>query len=72
MSHKRELNSVKSNQPNALEPYNLFTTDPVLKDALRLEGVGTRINDLENFGANLSIICKAHYTSADRVQRPRL
>ena len=26
---------------------------------------------LENFGANLSIICKAHYTPADRVQITR-
>ena len=49
MSHNSEFNPIKTNQPSALEPYNLFTTDPVLKNALRLEGASTRINDLEIF-----------------------
>lgn len=56
MSHNSELNSVKTNQPGALEPYNLFTTDPVLKNALRLEGASTRINDLEIFGAKVGSV----------------
>ena len=56
MSHNSELNSVKTNQPSALEPYNLFTTDPVLKNVLRLEGASTRINDLEIFGAKVGSV----------------
>ena len=56
MSHNSELNTVKNNQPSALEPYNLFTTDPVLKNALRLEGGSARINDLEIFGAKVGSV----------------
>ncbi|MDB3993035.1 acyl-CoA dehydrogenase family protein [Gammaproteobacteria bacterium] len=45
--------NLESNQPSSLEPYNLFTTDPVLKNALLLEGAGADIDDLKNFGARV-------------------
>ena len=38
------------NQPPPLEDYNLFTTDPVLADAVRREGGGQELADLEAFG----------------------
>jgi len=43
--------NLTTNQPSSLEPYNLFTTDPVLQDALLLEGAGATTYDLESFGA---------------------
>ena len=56
MSHYNKLNSVNTNQPSALEPYNLFTTDPVLKNALYVEGVGDEIEDLGIFGAKVGSV----------------
>ena len=54
-----EVDSVKDNQlfvgKDPRYPYNTNPLNP----------------GLENFGTNLSIICKAHYTSADRVQITR-
>ena len=45
--------NLEANQPSSLEPYNLFTTDPVLQNALLLEGAGADIDDLKNFGARV-------------------
>ena len=56
MSHYNKLNSANTNQPSALEPYNLFTTDPVLKNALYVEGVGDEIEDLGIFGAKVGSV----------------
>lgn len=38
-----------SNQAPPLEPYNLFTADPVLADAVEREG-GSELDDLAAFG----------------------
>ena len=53
MSHYNKFNSGNTNQPGALEPYNLFTTDPVLKNVLHLEGVCNEIDDLAIFGSKV-------------------
>jgi len=54
-----EVDSVKDNQlfvgKDPRYPYNTNPINP----------------GLEDFGSNISIICKAHYTSADRVQITR-
>ena len=54
-----EVDSIKDNQlfvgKDPRYPYNSNPLNP----------------GLENFGANLSIICKTHYTPADRVQITR-
>ena len=54
-----EVDSIKDNQlfvgKDPRYPYNQTPLNP----------------GLENFGANLSIICKTHYTPADRVQITR-
>ena len=39
-----------SNQPPPLEPYNLFTTDPVLGSAVEREGGAPELDDLAAFG----------------------
>ncbi len=42
-----------ANQPPPLESYNLFTTDPVLGDALEREGAGAELDALAAFGARV-------------------
>lgn len=44
------LNMVMSNQPPPLEPYNLFTTDTVLSEAVSREGGETERDQLVDFG----------------------
>jgi len=41
------------NQPPPLEPYNLFATDVVLRDAVRREGAGWAESELTALGATL-------------------
>lgn len=45
--------SDSANQALPLEPYNLFTTDPVLAEAVEREGGGAELADLEAFGAKV-------------------
>jgi hypothetical protein len=40
-----------ANQPTPLEPYNLFTSDPVLSSAVLREGGGSQLAELTAFGA---------------------
>ncbi|MDO9413584.1 MAG: isovaleryl-CoA dehydrogenase [Pseudolabrys sp.] len=42
-----------SNQPPPLEPYNLFASDVVLRDAVRREGAGWAEGDLDALGVTL-------------------
>ena len=53
MPHYNNKNISEANQPSSLEPYNLFTTDPVLSEALSVEGAGGEIDNLKNFGAKV-------------------
>ncbi len=46
----RHTASSGANQPAPLEPYNLFTTDPVLADAVTREGAGGHTPALVEFG----------------------
>lgn len=39
-----------TNQPTPLEPYNLFSTDPVLQSAVEREGAGDMVASLADFG----------------------
>jgi len=39
-----------ANQPPPLEPYNVFTSDPVLGAAVEREGGATHVDDLIAFG----------------------
>src|SRR5262245_65828405 len=41
------------NQPPPLEPYNLYATDAVLRDAVRREGAGWAESELTALGATL-------------------
>ena len=53
LPHYNNKNISEANQPSSLEPYNLFTTDPVLSEALNLEGAGGESDNLESFGAKV-------------------
>ena len=53
LCHNNKMNFTEANQPGLLEPYNLFTTDPVLRGALLLEGAGSEIDGLKGFGARV-------------------
>ena len=39
-----------ANQPPSLEPYNLFSTDPVLRGVIEREGGGAGVDGLVAFG----------------------
>lgn len=43
-------NQSSANQPPPLEPYNLFTTDPVLAEAVAREGASADLDSLKAFG----------------------
>jgi len=51
MSHE-----TSANQPPPLEPYNLFTTDPVLADVVEREGATDSIGGLAEFGERVGSV----------------
>ena len=53
MVHKANNSVSNTNQPPALEPYNIFMSDPILPTATIREGAKSAFECLSNFGTQV-------------------